>query len=267
MKPLAPAAERPAPEVADALRSLGYLSGASAAPAGLVIGGIDPKDGLALLAELEEAKRDAEAGRSQAALRKLEGLVARNPANVPFLRHLAQAQLASGLDDAAVATYRRALAQNPASDFLHLNLAEALFELGRTAEARSEYRAALKLNPRLSKAWMALAEMAMKAGGADERKILVEAVDAGTESAAVFARLAQLDQAQGDLESADRALLRASELAPGWALPWLVWGDLAERQGRVSAALDRYRRAAAIAPDAAEGREARRRIERLDKRR
>jgi arylsulfatase A-like enzyme/Flp pilus assembly protein TadD len=266
MKPRATAVARPAPEVADALRSLGYLSGASKAPAGLVIGGIDPKDGLALLAELEEAKRDAEAGRSPAALRKLESLVERNPENVPFLNHLAQAQLASGRRDAAVATRRRALALNPASDFLHVNLADALFELGRTTEARVEYRAALQLNPRLSKAWMSLAEIAMKQGGAaDERKILVEAVEAGTESAAVLMRLAQLDQARGDLESADRALLRASQLAPGWALPWLIWGDLAERQGQASAALDRYRRAAALAPDASEGREARRRIERLDK--
>lgn len=266
MRPRAPAVARPAPEVAASLRSLGYLSGASAAPDKLVIGGIDPKDGLTMLAELEDAKKDMEAGRSGAALHKLEGLVERNPENVPFLGHLARAQLESGLKDAGVATYRRALAKNPASDFLHLNLAEALFELGRTAEARSEYRAALALNPRLAKAWMGLAEMAMKqVGGADERSILVEAVEAGTESAAVFTRLAQLDQAAGDFESADRALRRASELAPGWALPWLVWGDLAERQGRSSDALDRYRRAAAIAPDAAEGREARRRIERLDK--
>jgi arylsulfatase A-like enzyme/Tfp pilus assembly protein PilF len=266
MRPQAPSVARPAPEVAASLRSLGYLSGSSATPDRLVVGGIDPKDGLAMLAEFERAKKDLEAGRGAAALRTLEGLVERNPANVPFLSQLARAQLAGGLKDAAVASYRRALQQNPASDFLHLHLADVLVELGRTAEARSEYQVALQLNPRLAQASMALAELAMKQGGSpDERKILVAAVDAGTESAAVFTRLAQLDQAKGDLEAADRSLRRSLELAPGWAVSWLVWGDLAERQGRPSDALERYRRAAAIAPGGAEGREARRRIERLDR--
>ena len=69
MRPQAPAIARPAPEVADSLRSLGYLSGSSKAPDGLVIGGIDPKDGLTMLAELEDAKQDMDAGRSGAALR------------------------------------------------------------------------------------------------------------------------------------------------------------------------------------------------------
>jgi tetratricopeptide (TPR) repeat protein len=262
MRPRAPAVARPAQEVAASLRSLGYLSGSSAAPQDVVIGGIDPKDGLAMLAEFEGAKRDLATGRSGAALRTLESLVERNPGNVPFLSHLADAQLASGQKDAAVASYRRALQQNPASDFLRLHLADALVELGRTAEARGEYQAALDLNPRLAPAWMALAELAMKQG-ADERKILVAAVDAGTDSAVVLTRLAQLDQARGDLEAADRSLRRSLELAPGWALSWLVWGDLAERQRRPSDALDRYRRAAAIAPNGAEGREARRRIARL----
>jgi arylsulfatase A-like enzyme/Flp pilus assembly protein TadD len=266
MRPKAPSVARPAPDVAASLRTLGYLSGQSAAPEDLVVGGIDPKDGLPMLAEFEKATKDLDEGRSGAALRTLEALVQRNPGNVPFLNRLASAQLASGSQDKAVDTYRRALAQNPSSDFLHLHLADALFELGRTTEARSEYRAALELNPRLAKAWMALAEMAMKQGGnVEERKILGEAVAAGTDSAAVFTRQAQLDQAAGDLESADRALRRASELTPDWALPWLVWGDLAERQGRSSDALDRYRRASALAPDSAEAREARRRIERLER--
>lgn len=266
MRPRAAAVARPAPEVAASLRSLGYLSGSSALPDSVVIGGIDPKDGVPMLVELEEAKRDMAAGRTHAALHKLEGLVRRSPGNVPFLGHLARAQFAGGHGDKAVATYRQALERNRDSEFLHLNLAEACFELGRTAEARQEYEEALRLNPRLAKAWLGLAEMAMKeGGGAEERRILSEAVDAGTESAAVFTRLAQLDQAAGALESADRDLRRATELAPGWAAAWLVWGDLAERQGLVSDALERYRRAA-IAPDSIEGREARRRIEKLNRR-
>jgi arylsulfatase A-like enzyme/Flp pilus assembly protein TadD len=259
-------AARPDAESAAALRSLGYLSGASAPADRLVVAGIDPKDGVPMLVELERAKQDMEAGRNEAALRTLESLVERNPGNVPFLNRLAQAQLGGGLGEKALATQRRALARNPASDFLHVAHADALLALGRSDEARREYEAALSINPRSAQATMALAELAMKQGGrAEEKRILRQAVDAGTDSAAVLARLAQLDEADGDLGAADRDLRRAAELAPGWALPWLVWGDLAERQGRPNDALDRYRRAATLAPESAEGREARRRIERLEK--
>lgn len=268
MRPRTAPSAPPDPDIAASLRSLGYLSGSSAAPDRLVVGGIDPKDGMAMLTEFEQAKQAMDAGRIPAALRSLHGLVARNPGNVPFLSRLAQAQLAAGQPDAAIATYRRALERNPASDFLHLNLAEALGELGRPQDARLEYEAALQLNPRSASAAMGLAEIAMKTGGGgEERRILLRSVEAGSDSAAVLTRLAQLDEAAGDLASADAGLQRAADLASGWALPWLVWGDLAERQGRTSEALERYRRAADLAPGSPEAREARRRIERLETKR
>jgi choline-sulfatase len=262
-----PTTAKPAdPEVAASLRSLGYLSGASSHLHDAVVGGIDPKDGVPLLRELEEAQREMAAGRLAVALRTFENLVRRSPGNVPFLSHLARAQLARGQGSQAVATWRRALERNPDSDFLHAHLGETLGTLGRHAEARQEYEEALRLNPRMAKAWMGLAELAMKQdGAAEETRILDRAVAAGTESAAVFARRAQLIQAAGDLESADRDLKRATELAPDWATAWLIWGDVAERGGRATEARERYGRAAEIAPDSVEGREARRRIERLDR--
>ena len=169
----------------------------------------------------------------------------RSPRNVPFLSHLATAQFAAGLRDRAIETYGRALQLNPALDFLHVNLAQMLAEAGRAADAQREYEAGLQLNPRFAKAWMGLAELAMKedSDGSKERRILARAVDAGTESSAVFTRLAQLDEAAGDLQSADQNLRRATELTPAWDIAWLVWGDLAERQSRTADALERYRRA------------------------
>src|SRR4029450_13085233 len=118
---------------------------------------------------------------------------------------------------------------HPAPPFLHVNLAQMLAEAGRVADAQREYEAGLELNPRFAKAWMGLAELAMKEDpdGAKERRILARAVDAGTESSAVFTRLAQLDEAAGDTQSADQNLRRATEVAPAWGIAWLVWGDLA----------------------------------------
>jgi tetratricopeptide (TPR) repeat protein len=245
MRPRQTVSAAPDPDVAASLRSLGYVSGASATPDRAVVGGIDPKDGILMLAQFEEAKQASANGKSASALRTMQELVQRSPRNVPFLSHLAQAQFDAGLRDQAIETYRKALALNPALDFLHVNLAEMLVEMGRAADARREYEAAVGLNPRLAKAWMGLAELAMREdpSGSKERGILLQAVDAGTESGIVLTRLAQLDEAAGDQESADRNLRRATELAAAWGPAWLVWGDLAERQGRVADALERYRRA------------------------
>lgn len=245
MRPRQTVSATPDPDVAASLRSLGYVSGASTTPDRAVIGGIDPKDGVLMLAELDEAKQAAAVGRTEPALRQLEDLARRSPRNVPFLSHLATAQFAAGLRDRAIETYGRALQLNPALDFLHVNLAQMLAEAGRVADAQREYEAGLQLNPRFAKAWMGLAELAMKddPDGSKERRILARAVDAGTESSAVFTRLAQLDEAAGDMQSADQNLRRATELAPAWGVAWLVWGDLAERQSRTADALERYRRA------------------------
>lgn len=245
MRPRQTASAAPDPDVAASLRSLGYVSGASAPPERAAIGGIDPKDGVGMLAELEDAKQATADGKPELALRKLEDLVRRSPRNVPFLGHLATAQFAAGRRDQAIETYRRALLLNPALDFLHVNLAQMLAEAGRVADAEREYEAALRLNPGFAKAWMGLAELAMKEDrdGSKERRILARAVDAGTESSAVFTRLAQLDEAAGNLQAADQNLRRATELAPDWGVAWLVWGDLAETQARTGDALERYRRA------------------------
>ena len=80
------------PEVAEALRSLGYHSGAS----GTRSGTIDPKDGIALLREFDQAKELRRVGRVREAVDAFEALVRKNPGNVPFLSRLAEAQKAHG---------------------------------------------------------------------------------------------------------------------------------------------------------------------------
>ena len=249
------------PALAADLRALGYLPGRSDRGGSDRGGGLDPKDGIVLLARFERAGELLAAGRAGEAAKALAELVAASPASVPFLSRLAAARLAAGDGDGALDAYRRAIRLDPRSEFLRLHLADALRRLGRTAEARTEYRRALDVDPRSAPAWLALAELAHAAGEAgEERRLLAEAVAAGTESAAVHARLGQLALAAGDVLRADESLARAVELAPGWALPWLLWGEAAAARGDASAARERYRRAAAAGPDSREGREARRRL-------
>jgi arylsulfatase A-like enzyme/Flp pilus assembly protein TadD len=230
-------------ELATALRSLGYLGGAS----GKHGDGIDPKEGIELLEDFERAKRLLSQNAVDEALALFTRLVERNPANVPFLNRLAAAQLAAGRGEAAVATYRRAVERNPTLDFTHFQLAEAYLRLGRMQEAVAEYRVVLDINPRFADAWMRLAEHS--SGSEEAVRLLDEAVAAGTQSAAVFSIRGELQRRLGRPREAEESARQAVELVPTWWPAWLLWGRLAEARGDVAAAEQRYRQALAIEPD------------------
>jgi tetratricopeptide (TPR) repeat protein len=230
-------ARAPAPEAAEAARSLGYLSGASGGRAGT----IDPKDGIGLLAEMEQART---AARPADVVARLQDLCKRSPGNVPFLTSLARAQTAAGDLPGAIATLDTALDANPRSEFLHVHRGELLRRLGRTAEARKSYEAALQLNPRAAAAWLSLAEMA----GGDEYDVLRRADAAGTASATLLTRLAALEVDRGQDKAADGHLAEATTLLPGLSSAWLLWAALAEKDGRDADAIARFERAATTDP-------------------
>ena len=233
----------PPPEVVQALRSLGYLSGSSPPPRGR---GLDPKDGVAMLEEFHRANQALAAGRPADALPVLQDLVRRSPGNVPFLSRLSDAQAATGRVEDAVATVKEAITLNPRLDFLHLHLANTYKGMGRLAEARAEFEAAVALNPRMSAAWLALGELAKREGkNAEERRFLERAVGAGTASAAILARLAQIELATGETKSAEAHAAEATALVPEFGVGWWVWGEVAEKTGRRRDAITRYEKAVA----------------------
>ncbi len=248
------------PELAAALRSLGYLSGASREEAN----GLDPKDGVPMLARLDEAKDLLHRGQPRAAATLLAELVAKNPGNVPFLTQLAGAHLAAGDGEAAIAAYRQAAAINPRLHFLHQNLGDAYRQLGQGEAAKREYELAVELHPRAAGAWLALAEMANRSGdAAAERGVLERAVAAGTASGLLLARLAQVEMQAGEIAAAERHLAQATDLLPGWPTAWLVRGQLELGRSRPDAARPHLERALALGPDTPEGREARRLLARI----
>jgi arylsulfatase A-like enzyme len=204
----------PDPELAASLRSLGYLGGSSPAP---VDGrGLDPKDGIAMLDAFEQAKELARQGRNADAVARLEGLVRRSPNNVPFLLRLGDSQLAAGMPAEGLRSLGRAIELSPRLDFLHLRLAQAYAELGRIEEAKREYRATLELNPRSAPAWSGLAEIARRTEGpAAERGVLEQCEAAGTLSASLLRRLAELERGMGDAARASRHAAEADALAAG----------------------------------------------------
>jgi arylsulfatase A-like enzyme/Tfp pilus assembly protein PilF len=238
-------AKAPVPEAAEAVRSLGYLSGASGSRPGT----IDPKDGIRLLAELDQAKAAMQAGRFAEALPRLRDLCTRSPGNIPFLSQLARAQEGSGDLKGAVATFLIARDANPRSEFTYLHLADAYRRLGQLDDSKHSYESALALNPRSGEAWLGLAEMAKEAGRADEEYDLLRRADeAGTASGSLLARLAQIEIARGLKDKADGHLEEATTLLPQWPTSWLIWAALAETQQRDADAITRYERASAADP-------------------
>lgn len=237
-------------EVQAQLRALGYLSGMSGDASDPSAGdGIDPKDGIAMLAEFEEAKRLMNAGDAWAARTRLDDLVRRNPSNVPFLMRAADARLATGDTRQGLALIRRAIDLNPRLDLSHQRLAEALLHTGDLAGADAAFDRALELNPRLAGAWLGRAQIAAMGGdGAGERKLLRQAVAAGTLSGGIFARLGQLALADGELVVADGRLKQATDLLPQLTAAWWSWGEVAERQGDLQRAVERYGRAVELSP-------------------
>lgn len=232
-------------ELSAALRQLGYLSGASGRA-----GTIDPKDGIRMLDEFEQAKDLTRNGRSREAVAALEGLVKRSPGNVPFLVRLSEAQAAAGDVGEAIATIGDALSLNPGLDFLHLQLARLCVKAGRIEEGRAAFQAALAANPRLAPAWMGLAELAAKQGDrAGERRLLEEGVAAGVHSGAIFARLAQVELAAGAIPEARRHAAEATRLVPDFAAAWWVSGEIAERESLANVALERFEKAVSLGMD------------------
>ena len=109
-----------------------------------------------------------------------------------------------------------------------------------------EYEVALKINPRFARAWLGLGEAAGRTGekGA-EVAVLRRAVAAGTDSALVWMRLADLELAAGDTAVAARSAEEATRLMPEMAQAWLLRGSLAEKAGRVAEAVTLYEKAMA----------------------
>jgi tetratricopeptide (TPR) repeat protein len=228
------------------LASLGYVGGSQPSSSSAAAA-IDPKDGIAMLAELDQAKQWLREGRATEAVARLEDLVRRSPGNVPFLVRLAVAQAAAGRASAGLATLKHAVGLNPRLEFLHAHLADAYLEQGRLREARAEYEVALELNPRFARAWLGLGEAAARTGepGA-ELKVMRRAVAAGTDSAIIWTRLAELELAAGDTAAAARGAEEATRLVPELPQAWLVRGTVAEKTGRVADAVRLYERAMSL---------------------
>ena len=203
-------------DAAERLRSLGYASGATApTPAA---GAIDPKDRVAVWAEIEDGI----------------DLSARDPA-------------------AAERKFARALELEPGNGLAMKYLADLRYRAGRLQEARELYRRAMAAGFRHADAYVNLASIAEREGRLDEaRDALAGAVALAAGDADAWNRLGLVEARRGDLDAARRAFSQAIAAAGDRAEPYYNLGVVERRAGNERAAQARLTEALARNPKYAE---------------
>lgn len=215
---------------------------------------------LGMVALMQEAPKDA-----LPALQRAHQLDARNTQTLCLL---GVAHLRLGQPEEAVASFDAALALAPTQAGIHYDRATALMQLGRHEEALAGFERALSIAPGMRDGWM-------------NRGIALGAQGRHTEAIASFERALDLTQRPGAPKPA-RGTPQAEQLVKIWrylaaalhaagrdpdalgayeqvlalddqgADDWLGMGEVLGALGRTDLALDRYRRACELAPDAAE---------------
>ncbi len=201
------------PELAEQrrkLEALGYLSRGASHDAGEPI---DPKDGIAWLADLEAGREAYQTGDPAEGIEPLQRLLSRNPRNVPALLALANCHLRSGRPQQAAKAARRALDIQPDDDMVHFNLANALAASDSLKAAGQHYERALELNRRFADAYLNYSSLLEKAGG-DALVLLERARTNGVQDPDLENRVAMHELRRGNPQAAERALLRSLELRP-----------------------------------------------------
>jgi tetratricopeptide (TPR) repeat protein len=234
-----------------ALSSLGYLGGSKAA----TVGGIDPKDGIKLLPDLDTARLALQTGRPGDALQPLQRLLAKNPGNVPAMLALGQAQLGLGKPADAVATFRKVTSASPNNSLAWFELgnaeaASAATDPAAHAAARGAYERALALSPRHAETYLSYA--ALLATRPDEAlRILQRARQLEVADPVIEAELGVLELMRGQTAAARTAFERALALNPRQVEALEGLGKIHYAAGEYREAAGFYGRAVEVAPSAA----------------
>ena len=200
-----------APEAAERLRALGYVSGSSA------ITTDDPKAPnpatvIGAWTEFERALGELHAGRP-AALPALKALATQHPNAPVFVSTYAQALREAGRARDAVAVYKSAVARWPADATLFHDLAAAAREAGDAAEAARAEQAALALDGSSPLALNGLGLLHADAGRHTEAAASFEkAAKIDPTNPSYWTNLANARRGLNDLRGADAAYRKALDV-------------------------------------------------------
>ena len=242
-----------APDAAERLRALGYVSGSAGGDAGA--SGPNPARVISAWTTFEEALTEISRGGPRQALPGLRSLSAKFPESPLFQATYARALKDSGQAAAAVRIYKAAVARHPADASLFHDLAVAARAAGDTAEAVRAEQAALALNAADPSALNGLGLVYADTGRpADAARAFERAAAVDPSNASYWANLGNARREQGDRPGAEAAYRRALEADAGHADAANGLGVLLVQQHRAAEAIPWFERALQRAPEFPEAR-------------
>lgn len=234
-------------ETIERLRSLGYISGGTAAIRGEYTEADDPKRLIELEQWLQQAADAQRRGQTHAAIQIYERVIATRADTEDAYRKLALVYWRQGRAAAAISTLERALKNGVTQSEVRIKLAEYLAQSGQPGRA---------------------IELLETTAGEDPDALIAlgnayTIADRTAEALATFERLLALDPANAlayenigaaqlqrhDLAAAERSLRRATELDDRRAGAHTSLGVVLAATGRRDQAIDEWRRAVAIDPN------------------
>ena len=242
-----------APEAAERLRALGYVSG-SGASAGGDPRAPNPARVIDAWATFETALSQITAGRPQEALPSLKSLTATFPNAVVFQTTYGRALKDAGRPAEAVAVYRKAVAKIRDASLYH-DLAVAARAAGNPSEALRAEQAALALEGTNPAALNGLGLLHAEAGRATDAAASFErAATLDPSNASYWTNLGNARRELSELPQAEAAYRRALDVDPAYSDAANGLGTILVQSGKPADAVQWFERAIAQSPDFYEAR-------------
>jgi choline-sulfatase len=233
-------------ETLESLQALGYLAPRATREA---MGGIDPKDGMALYSKLEDARHLAQDKKWPDSERLLREILTATPENVTAVNILALVLTREGDLAAARKEYLRSLSLDPKQSRVHAMLGTLSLLDNDLAAAERSYRTALTITPGFVEAISNLGMIAALRGdpkGAEEQYRNAIAADPGFPR--VYRRLADLYYERGDFAEALASYRKTLAAEPDDFQALVQAGNSARHAGDPKAAAGFFARAAHLRP-------------------
>ncbi len=229
-------------ETLESLQALGYLAPRTTRQA---MGGIDPKDGMALYTKLEDARHLAQQDQWEESEKLLREVLAQTPNNVTAVNILALVKTREGDFVAAREEYLHSLALDPKQARVHAMLGTLSLLDDDLDGAERSYRRALEITPGFVEAISNLGMIA--ALHDDPRKaeaLYRQAIAADPGFPRVYRRLADLYYERRDYAKALENYRKTLAVEPGDFISLVQAGNAARHAGDAKAAADYFAKAA-----------------------
>jgi choline-sulfatase len=234
-------------ETEDMLRALGYLAPPEQRAE---MGGMDPKEGMALYAKLQEARQSAQGGDWDRTRELLAEVLAVAPENVTARNVLALAAVRHGDYDEAERQYQASLAKQPKQHRVHGALGALALHRGDLDEAERRFHQALDLAPSYVEAMSNLGWIeAARGNEAGAQEWYERAIALDPTYPHVYRRLADLYYDRKDWPHALEYYRRVLSVLPQHFEVLIQAGNSARFQGETEVAAGYYDEAGRARPD------------------